>query len=334
MIYINEISPTIKLPGLSSLTVTLDYKKELVETIKQIPNAVWHKKHSCWEIPLTSLSRAINNLSNFDSITLNVLKDKEEVEYKDDYELYNYPTTPYPYQLEGIKYGLQKDKFLLLDAPGLGKTLQMTYLALEHKRRDNIEHCLVICGVNSLKHNWKREIQRHSDLSVRILGERTNKKGNIKIGSVQDRIDDLLNPIDEFFVITNIESLRNENLVKAINKGPNKFDMIVVDEAHKCLDYNSIITTDKGDLPIGYIVDNNIECNVLSYNINSRKNETSRVIDKHKLLSSSVIELVFEDSITGKEYYLKCTPDHKIYTKNRGFVEAQYLLDTDEIKSL
>lgn len=41
------------------------------------------------------------------------------------------------------------------------------------------------------------------------------------------------NPIDEFFVITNIETIRNNDVVKAIKKGPNKFDMMVADECHK-----------------------------------------------------------------------------------------------------
>ena len=40
--------------------------------------------------------------------------------------------------------------------------------------------------------------------------------------------------IEEFFVITNIETLRNEDIVKQINNGINSFDMIVVDEIHKC----------------------------------------------------------------------------------------------------
>ncbi len=233
MIIFTEIDP-IKLPGLSSFKVEFTYRQEIVDTIKQIPSAVYHKNLQCWEIPVTSLSRAIEGLHNYDVITLNLRKDKP-IEVDQQHVLSNYKTTPYQYQREGIQYGLNHDRWLLLDAPGLGKSLQMIYLAQELKKRDNIEHCLVICGINTLKFNWKKEIETHSDLSCRILGQRYTKGGQLKIGSVQDRLDDLKTPIEEFFVVTNIETLRNENIIKELTKGKaNKFDMIVVDELHTC----------------------------------------------------------------------------------------------------
>lgn len=234
MIYINEISPPIKLPGLSSLTIKFEYRQNIVDVVKQLPNALWHKKDLLWEVPVTCLARAIDLLVEYDEISLSVLDSiPSSVPRQAPAELGPYITTPYQYQLEGIKYGMTHDKFLLLDMPGLGKTIQTIYLAQEHQKRDGIKHCLIICGVNSLKHNWKREIEKHSNLSAKILGERVTKRGNVKVGSVQDRIDDLKNPIEEFFVITNIESLRNPDLVKEIVKGKNnQFDMIVFDECH------------------------------------------------------------------------------------------------------
>ena len=231
MIHLTEITP-IKLPGLSSLKVEFEYRKEVVDTIKQIPNAIYHKKEQCWEIPITSLARAIELLTNYDTLNINFLQDVSKKEYI-TYDLSNFKTTPYQYQKEGINFGLNTPKWLLLDQPGLGKTLQMIYLAQELKRRENIGHCLIICGINTLKHNWKKEIQTHSDLSCRILGERVNKKGKIKIGSIKDRLEDLKNPIEEFFVVTNIETLRDSDIIKELTKGKaNKFDLIVADELH------------------------------------------------------------------------------------------------------
>ncbi len=107
-------------------------------------------------------------------------------------------------------------------------------LAQELQKRGKIEHCLVICGLNTLKGNWRREIENFSDLSGIILGERVTKKGTRKIGSVAERAAHLMKPIDEFFVITNVESLRDNRIIEGILKGPNKFDMILLDEAHKC----------------------------------------------------------------------------------------------------
>ena len=169
-----------------------------------------------------------------DDITLQLKKDKKEKPFT-EYNLSKYKTKPYQYQLDGIQYGLNHNKFLLLDAPGLGKTLQIIYLAYELKKRDNIKHCLIICGINTLKNNWKKEIQKHSNLSCRILGERQRKSGKIYIGGTKDRLEDLKKPLKEFFIITNVETLRDSNIIKELTKGKaNEFDMIVVDELHTC----------------------------------------------------------------------------------------------------
>lgn len=240
MIYIKEVSPTIKLPGLSSLTVQFNYDKRIVDTIHQVPNAIWHKKLSLWEIPLTSLSRAINLLSNYDDIDINILEDNNDILYYHDnsIELHKdkYKAKLFNHQEEGIKYGLTHDRFLLLDQPGLGKTLQMIYLAEELKERENIEHCFIICGLNTLKYNWKKEIEKFSNLDCRILGERITKNGKEKIGSINDRLEDLKNPIKEFFIITNIETLRNTNIIEELRnkKSANRINMMVLDECHVC----------------------------------------------------------------------------------------------------
>ncbi len=234
MIYFEEQSPPYKLPGTTSFFVKFNYSKNIVDTMHFIPNAIYHKKLQCWEIPVTSLSRAIDSLSNLDELKLTfneniVDKSKNEISVNID----NYKTKPYDYQKTGIEYGLSHNHWLLLDAPGLGKSLQMIYLAQELKQRENIKHCLIVCGINTLKYNWKKEIETHSDLSCRILGQKINSKENLVIGSITDRVNDLKNELEEFFIITNIETLRNDDIIKYINNGVNKFDMIICDEMHK-----------------------------------------------------------------------------------------------------
>lgn len=112
-------------------------------------------------------------------------------------------------------------------------TMQCIYIAQERYNKGEIEHCLVVCGLNTLKFNWKKEIEQHSDLSVRILGQRINTKGKLVVDGVDTRLQQLKEPIEEFFVITNIETLRDDRILKELNKGVNKFDMIVADEIHK-----------------------------------------------------------------------------------------------------
>lgn len=238
MIHIEE-KQTNKLPGKTSLFVESSYNPLIVETIKQCDVFNYNKKTTTWEVPLTSLSFLLERLSQIDDIELILLKDEHKKEYE-IYPLSDYKTTPYQYQIDGIEYGMNNSKWLLLDAPGLGKTLQLIYLAQELKKKENIEHCLIICGLNTLKNNWKDEIHKHSDMSCMILGERKTKNGKIRIGSVQERLDDLKRPIEEFFVVTNIQTIRDSNIVSAIKNGPNKFDMIILDEGHVCKSPTSI----------------------------------------------------------------------------------------------
>ena len=232
MIRISE-KTTKKLPGKTSLFVEFTYNKRIVDIIKDIGGGVWHKKEVQWELPLTTLKALIERLHFFDDIDIEFLKDAPKkvnrVRLKTEFK-----TTPYKYQLEGIKYGLSHDKWLLLDSPGLGKTVQAIYIAQELKARNKIKHCLIICGLNTLKANWKKEILKHSSLSCKILGERVNSKGNVVFDGVDKRLEELKKPIDEFFLITNIETLRNDDVVKELKNGKNKFDMIVLDEAHVC----------------------------------------------------------------------------------------------------
>ena len=232
MITIQE-RQTVKVPGITSLFVSFDFNRAVVDEIKLLDGCVFNAETKEWEMPLTNLAEFMDRVCVHDQITLLLqqCQDKETV----NYQLQQYPTKPFSYQEEGIQFGLNHDKWLLLDAPGLGKTLQLTYLAQELKERQGLQHCLIICGINTLKTNWKNEIEKHSNLSCRILGQRFTKKGNLVVDGIQERLKQLKEPIEEFFVITNVETLRDDKIVQAILKNKyNKFDMIVVDEVHKC----------------------------------------------------------------------------------------------------
>lgn len=223
---------TSKVPGITSVFVDFEYHPDIVTELKSLPCFNYSQATKQWEVPIIYLSELIDKLCVFDDIELNLC----QITFEEDqeFELSKYKTEPFKYQLEGIQFGLNHDKWLLLDPPGLGKTLQIMYIAQELKKREDIKHCLVVCGINTLKTNWKKEIERHSDLSCRILGEKVNSKGKVSYGSINDRLEQLKSNIEEFFVITNIETLRDNRIIKAILKGKNKFDMIVVDEVHKC----------------------------------------------------------------------------------------------------
>lgn len=231
MINITE-KRTSKVPGITSLFISFNYSQDIINIIKSFPCKNYSKKTNLWELPVTYLSELLDKLCVYDDIDLKLYDFTIEEDKR--YKLSKYKTRPYEYQLEGIQYGLNHNKWLLLDDPGLGKTLQLIYLAQEIKKRDKIKHCLIICGINSLKTNWKKEINRHSNLSATILGEYTTKTGKVKYGANAAKLQHLKKGIKEFFVIVNIEAIRDQKIVKELIKQKDNYEMVVVDEIHVC----------------------------------------------------------------------------------------------------
>lgn len=75
---------------------------------------------------------------------------------------------PYPYQREGICFGLDKRRLLIGDEPGLGKTLQSIGIV----DTANAYPALVICP-SSLKINWQREFEKFTDKKALVLDNAT-----------------------------------------------------------------------------------------------------------------------------------------------------------------
>lgn len=227
MITIREDIPS-KVPGQTSLFISFDFKQEIVNHIKLYDCKNYDKKTFTWELPLSYFESLVRELSNYDDITV-IPYNEVEKEIK-KFDLLDYKTKSFNHQLEAVQYGLNHDRWLLLDVPGLGKTKTTINLIEELKAKRNLGKVLVICGVNSLKSNWVLEIEKHSNLTCKILGTRYKKNGNQFIGSIKDRVDDLKNPIEEDIIITNVETIRSDDVVKELKK--DIFNMIVADEVH------------------------------------------------------------------------------------------------------
>jgi SNF2 family DNA or RNA helicase len=243
LINIYEISPPSKISGLSSLVVQFDYNQYIVDALKTIPTYYYHKKDKVWEFPVCYLGRLLDSLTFLDEITLRLLDTPESGQFHfgrqfnleplSETEKVSFKMKPFEHQLEAINFGLEHEKWLLLDSMGLGKTNSIIWLAETLKRRGIIDHCFIVCGVNSLKQNWKKEIAKFSTESAIVLGEYTTRTGTTRYRSMDKRAQQLKDPIEEFFVITNLESLRDDRIIEAFNKSNNKFGMIAFDEAHK-----------------------------------------------------------------------------------------------------
>lgn len=241
MVKIQEIKP-IKLSGLSSFLVSFSYSDILVNICKSIGTGIYHKKLTAWEFPAYSLSKLLDEFCLADTISLTLLPENEAISDQPpltETEISRFKIRPFDHQIDGINFLLRQRKSLLLDSMGIGKTLEMICYAETLKNRGLIDHCLIICGVNSVKLNWEKEIHKFSNQGVLVLGKKINRNGKVHYASISDRSEQLKAKIDEFFVVTNIETLRSEKIIEAFKKSENHFGLICVDEVHKCANTSS-----------------------------------------------------------------------------------------------
>lgn len=106
--------------------------------------------------------------------------------------------------------------------------------SVAEKRRELglADHTLILC-LNTLTVNWYREIKKHFNMESTILGARKDKRGNLIVKSNKDKLEDLKN-LKTYFLITNIESLQNKDIVQElVTLCKKKRIMIIEDEIHK-----------------------------------------------------------------------------------------------------
>lgn len=235
MIRIN-VAEAKKCNGEWSLFVTFPYNQKAVDTIRTFSDRNWNKDKKEWELNVKYFKTFIDALPEEDfDITgsLEPFKEKKAVTMPN----FNFKTTPFQHQIDGFNYGLNNDRWLLGDEQGLGKTKQVIDIAVAKKQQKGYKHCLIICGVNGLKWNWVNEVSTHSNESAWILGQRTKANKTI-IGSNADKLADLnaLASISSYFIITNVESMRDEQIASKIAKyaKDKTFGIVAIDEIHKC----------------------------------------------------------------------------------------------------
>lgn len=218
-----------------SAYVSFKYNAEMLALVKALPSRFYNSDTKEWEIPYTSIETLKSSSDKYDfSITGAEMVKVQEAKLPDGF---TFKTHPYSYQEDGVLYGMGKSRWLLGDHQGLGKTKQVIDLACARKISDGIKHCLIVCGVNSLKWNWMEEVVKHSNEQGRLLGQKITRKGKIKVGSNADKLVDVKNlaNIDEYFIITNVESLRDTKIADALNEACENgtLGMVAIDEIHR-----------------------------------------------------------------------------------------------------
>lgn len=219
-----------------SAFVSFAYDQKVVDTVRELPTRYWIKDTKEWEIPVKKIQYLVDNLQDYDfDISGKYISfEEKKAEMPTGFE---FKTKPFEHQIDGFNYGLKYDRWLLGDEQGLGKTKQVIDIAIAKKLQKGYKHCLIICGVNGLKWNWVNEIHTHSNEEAYILGQR-KRADKIVIGSNSDKYTDIcaLNALQAYFIITNVETMRDERIVSEIaNKCKSgEIGLVAIDEIHKC----------------------------------------------------------------------------------------------------
>lgn len=229
-----------KLNYKQSLYIKGDYNPTILNVIHSFQTRYYHRNSKLWECKIDYFPIILDKLK-FEDIQICGEVPKKFEKYLKMLDIYDEQdadylsrTKPFEHQIESFNYALTHNKFLLGDEQGLGKTKQALDIAVARKHK--MRHCLIVCGVNNLKWNWYKEVEIHTNEKAHILGSRVNRKGKTVIGSSAERLADLKQIHDEYFLITNIETLRDKSIQSQIKKMCNDgiIGMTIIDEIHKC----------------------------------------------------------------------------------------------------
>ena len=252
------------------------YDPDIIELIKQVPGRMWLPNEKVWAFPVDKLGFFYNQfmgtpyedcIQTYSSESLGVSEVEEKKTFIPDIDVSNVPFyidpnyKPYQHQIDFMKYAIAKhsDGFIVGDEMRMGKTAEVLNYAEYMRHVYGYKHCLIICCVNSSKHNWMSDIETHlgpyqGTSQGYILGTRKVKRRKTKIieerydTGGKEKLDDLLSghmygdesaPELPYFIITNIESIRYsvgrnyaiaDKLVEMINS--KELNCIAIDEIH------------------------------------------------------------------------------------------------------
>ena len=128
----------------------------------------------------------------------------------------------YPYQKEGVRFAFKAGKAIIADEMGLGKTVQAICLAEIYLREKMAESVLIVCP-NSLKYQWKSEIERWTGRNEVLIVE----------GYASRRLE--LYKATTPYKIVSYQSLAND--IKAL--GRLSTDLLVMDEVQRLKNWNT-----------------------------------------------------------------------------------------------
>ena len=164
--------------------LSFKYDPTTVAKIKELAERRYLPDDRAWEIPVHELPNLVEKVGlsniNAEDDLVGALKTKEVEDKRQATQErlkgikpvieFDFTTDPLPHQIEAFNYGMERDKLLIGDEQGLGKTKESIDICVA--RKHDLVKCLIVCGVNSVKYNWEKEIHTHSrEKAVMIDGK-------------------------------------------------------------------------------------------------------------------------------------------------------------------
>ncbi len=219
--------------------ISFRYDPTTVAKVKELAERRYLPEDRAWEIPAHELPALIEKvgLSNIKSeeavvqaLNTKEIEDKREATQErlkgiKPVRDFDFKTAPLPHQIEAFNYGMEKNSLLIGDEQGLGKTKESIDICVARKKE--LIKTLIVCGVNSVKYNWEKEIQIHSNEGCVMVDGKTM---DVRVQQLNDWYRG-----SSYFGVINIESLRNEKIQDALCLGikDGYIGAIIVDEIHK-----------------------------------------------------------------------------------------------------
>lgn len=308
-------------------TVRFKFEQRLVDKIKKIQGAKWDAEKRVWRVPAIKVDQVREFASKYNFVIgdnasrmmYNVEENLEQSYSAERIDL-NLPLKMelFDYQTVGVDYALRLGRTLNADCPGLGKTCQGIGFAIGV----NQWPVLVICP-KSLRYNWQNEWHMWTNKKALVADSKLMKQlpSVIESGMCQVLIVNY-NALKTYFIQEIKKDGRGTSVI--LNKNASLFKNIIIDE---CFPYETPIITNKGILFIGDIVENKIECKVLSYDFSTKKLVYSPIKKYRKnTFKDNLIKIKLSN---GKE--LVCTENHKIYVKDHGYKKAKEISKGEDL---
>lgn len=220
--------------------IRFDFRPHLLNKVKMIPGRRWDPVQKIWTAP-TSSRRYVENFARENQFRFN----GHEVapEPKRDYTIDPLPDLQisiplkrqlFEFQKRGVAYALKRQRLIIGDQPGLGKTAQ----AIATITGADAFPCLVICP-SSLKINWQREWEMWTTKRAMILNDGVKRTWHLFWESAMSQVF-IVNyeSLKKYFVVDivkeNDEPLRLNHV--RFNDKIGLFKSVIIDESHRVKD--------------------------------------------------------------------------------------------------